>query len=174
LNLNERDYVMTVGDVNSQERGSGARFNDGKPAVELIPLRIISAFCIRDAAPANLCHALDELGQFQSGADHEHLYRVIGLLDPAWDECARVFDYGRYKYAAWNWAKGMDWSIPIACAARHLLRMIEGEQIDPESGLPHRGHVLCNIVMLLTFIETYPEGDDRPKAWLSRTGAADE
>jgi hypothetical protein len=161
--------MMTVGDVNSQERGSGARFNDGKPAVELIPLRIISAFCIRDAAPANLCHALDELGQFQSGADHEHLYRVIGLLDPAWDECARVFDYGRYKYAAWNWAKGMDWSIPIACAARHLLRMIAGEHTDPESGLPHRAHVLCNIVMLLTFIETYPEGDDRPKAWLSRS-----
>jgi hypothetical protein len=164
---------MPIGDVNSQERGSGARFNDGKPAVELIPLLLIGDFYYTKEKPA-LANALMALGAYQAGGNKDDLHALIRFVGPAWDECARVFDYGRAKYAAWNWAKGMDWSIPIACAARHLLRMIDGEEIDPESGLPHRGHVLCNIVMLITFIETYPEGDDRPKAWLSRAGAANE
>ena len=46
--------------------------------------------------------------------------------------------------------------------ARHIRAMLRGEYTDPESNLPHIGHVLCNIVMLLVYIETFPEGDDRP------------
>jgi hypothetical protein len=116
---------MSVGDVHSQARGSGARFNSGKAAMELIPLSALT-------------------------------------------DCARVFDYGRAKYAAWNWAKGMDWSIPYACAIRHLSAWFDGEDNDPESGQPHLGHVMCNLVMLSTFARTFPEGDDRPQAWLQQ------
>lgn len=64
----------------------------------------------------------------------------------------------------WNWAKGMAWSIPIACAARHLLAMMNGEVLDPESGFPHRGHAMANLIMLLTYQDTFPEGDDRAPA----------
>lgn len=108
---------MTVGDVNSDARGSGARFNDGKPDLALIPL--------------------------------------IGLED-----AARVFTYGSKKYAAWNWAKGMAWSVPVACMMRHLAAMQRGEEIDPESGLPHVGHIMCNALMLATYRHTFPDGND--------------
>ena len=111
---------MSIGDVNSTARGSGARYNDGKVALELIP----------------------------------------GL---ALEDCARVFDYGRKKYAAWNWAKGMQWMVVFACLLRHLYAWARGEDNDPESGLPHLGHAMCNLVMLTTFARTYREGDDRPK-----------
>jgi hypothetical protein len=40
--------------------------------------------------------------------------------------------------------------------------MIRGEDIDPESGEPHRGHVFCNVVMLLQYTKTYTEGNDLP------------
>ena len=67
----------------------------------------------------------------------------------------------------------MPWSVPLACAARHiLLGPMAGESIDSESGLSHRGHFLCNIVMLLTFVRTYPEGDDRPSKWLGSMDGA--
>jgi hypothetical protein len=158
---------MSVGDVQSAERGSGARYNNGKPPVDLIPVRLIGEQLARQDNPASL--PLIHLGEFQVGGGADSLYQVIEDLGPAWDECAAVFDYGRKKYAAWNWAKGMAWSIPIACATRHILfGLARGEVNDPESGLPHRGHVLCNVVMLLTYLETYPEGDDRPVQWLSR------
>ena len=114
---------MAIGDVHSEDRGSGARLNDGKVPLDLIPLS-------------------------------------------AMIECARVFDYGRNKYAAWNWAKGMDWSVPYGCLLRHMAAWFDGEDNDPESGLPHLGHAMCNLVMLSTFARTYREGDDRPARWL--------
>jgi len=57
--------------------------------------------------------------------------------------------------------KGMKWSVPIACALRHELAIRLGEENDPESGLPHRGHIACNLIMLMYYVENYPEGDDR-------------
>lgn len=115
---------MSIGDINSDKRGSGARFNSGKPPMELVPLSAL-------------------------------------------EDCARVFGYGREKYAAWNWAKGMDWSVAYGCLLRHLSAWFNGEDNDPESGLPHLGHAMCNLVMLSTFARTYPEGDDRPEQWLN-------
>lgn len=108
-----------IGDVNSDVKGSGARYNTGKPDLSLIPL--------------------------------------VTLEDEA-----RVWEYGKAKYAAWNWAKGMNWSVPYACALRHLSAWQQGEEIDPESGQSHLAHVMCNIRMLMLYSKTYKEGDDRP------------
>lgn len=161
-----------VGDVNSDAKGSGARYNTGKLPFELIPLHLVGASYNNfedqlEGEPLHASFALKDLGYFQAGGHIGHLYVAMHELGlSSWDDCARVFDYGRRKYSAHNWAKGMAWSIPIACAARHLLAIIRGETNDPESGLPHRGHVMCNLVMLLTYTETYKEGDDRPKAGL--------
>jgi hypothetical protein len=159
-----------VGDVNSNARGSGARYNTGKPPLELIPVWIIAARETRkfgdvladDGSKLEAQQVLQALGKWQRGTG------LIGdaidaLQGDAWTDCARVFDYGRRKYAAWNWAKGMAWSVPTACATRHLLAILRGEENDPESGLPHRGHVMCNLVMLAQYELTYREGDDRPK-----------
>lgn len=161
---------MSVGDVSSQERGSGARFNDGKPPMQLIPLRVLAdhwAYMEDTSMTGDLADVMAHLADFQEGGDSHCLLRAIASLGEPWAACAQVFDYGRRKYAEWNWAKGMPWSIPLACAARHLMAMRAGEVDDRESGLPHAGHVLCNIVMLYTFVSTYEEGDDRPSKWLS-------
>lgn len=159
-----------VGDINSTAKGSGARFNAGKPPMELIPLQLIAESLNRfdpkwSEAQRTAIWSLAALGAWQEEGDTKHLYTVLRNLglSEGWRECAQVFDYGKRKYAEWNWAKGMAWSIVMACAARHLMQIIDGEQDDSESGLPHRGHVFCNIVMLLTFIRTFPEGDDRPR-----------
>ena len=115
---------MSIGDINSQELGSGARYNDGKADFSLIPLCTL-------------------------------------------EEEARVWQYGKEKYAAWNWAKGMDWSIPFACLMRHMAAWQRGEECDPESGLPHLAHAACNLRMLTLYSRTYQQGDDRPVEWLN-------
>lgn len=165
----EPGWAGGVGDVNSTERGSGARYNTGKAPMHLIPVDLVgrSYSGCEDHSPdqQKASDALQCLGAWQRTGALGPLFDALALLglNEGWEECARVFDYGRKKYAEWNWAKGMKWSIPLACATRHLMAILRGEDTDPESGLPHRGHVFCNVVMLLTFIDTYPEGDDRPR-----------
>lgn len=116
---------MAVGDVKSKEKGSGARYNDGKVDFSLLPL----------------CTLEDEI---------------------------RVWELGAKKYAEWNWLKGMDWSIPFACAMRHMMAWQAGEDIDKESGLPHIAHAMCNLRMLTLYAKTYPEGDNRENNFLKQ------
>jgi hypothetical protein len=168
----EQFEPVAVGDLDSDEKGTGARRNGSKPAVELIPLLLIHKSLPSAVRGSGQARALRALGDFQERAASPILGLIYSDLgEGGWAECARVFDYGRNKYKAWNWAKGMPWSVPIGCAARHLLAMMgtpgfaavpgEPELVDPESKLPHRGHVFCNIVMLETYVQAYPEGDDR-------------
>lgn len=156
---------MSVGDVTSSARGSGARYNDGKPPLDLLPLRIFATALRRDdftdvqmAAHA----ALERLAAWQEGGDDSELYAALAALGNPFHSIARVLDYGRRKYAAWNWSKGMAWSIALACAARHLEWILLGQADDAESGLPHFGHAGCNVVFLIQYHRTFLEGDDRP------------
>jgi len=78
-------------------------------------------------------------------------------------EIAKVLEYGTKKYEEHNWRKGMKWSVPYACAMRHLLKFWEGEDVDSESGESHLGHVLCNILMLIEYSKICTNLDDRYK-----------
>lgn len=157
-----------LGDINSTQIGTGARYNAGKRPLQLIPLRIIARTYreqIKSGPAVNYINALDCLGQWQEGGELRDLYACMSYLGGAkevTEATAWVFDYGRKKYAEWNWAKGMPWSAAMACAARHIEDLILGEVNDHESNLPLIGHVGCNLVMLITYHRTYQQGDDRP------------
>ena len=151
-----------VGDVNSDERGSGARYNTGKPPMAYIPLRQqIIVWRGYTNFTAGMRRIMDELARFEQG--EVPMWNVVSLLskgdlvDSTW-----VWQYGAAKYAAFNWAKGMAWSIPLACISRHVQEMCRGRENDIESGCTHWGHVVCNILMLEHFEHFYQEGDDRP------------
>ena len=90
----------------------------------------------------------------------------IHLLEGA----VRVLEKGANKYSAWNWAKGMPWSTPYACAMRHLAAWHRGETNDSETNENHIDHAICNLIMLKPFAEAYQEGDDRPSAFFSGDG----
>jgi hypothetical protein len=87
---------------------------------------------------------------------------------------ARVFDHVTTRpvkpYPRWNWAKGMEWSVPYACILRHLAAWYRGEDNDPETGISHLGHVMCNLLMLTHYQDAFPEGDDRPKDYFKPGG----
>lgn len=76
---------------------------------------------------------------------------------------ARVFMGGKLKYAEWNWAKAMHWSICFDCLLRHLFKWWYcREELDNESGEHHLDHAIANLLMLRHFQTAYKEGDDRP------------
>lgn len=84
--------------------------------------------------------------------------KAVGMI-------ARVYNYGAQKYAAHNWRKGYDWSLSYDACRRHLDAFWEGENLDPESGLPHLAHAGFHILTMLTFLldKRYAAKDDRYK-----------
>lgn len=74
---------------------------------------------------------------------------------------ARVFENGAEKYARDNWKKGLPTTKLVDSMSRHLLAFFNGEDRDPESGLPHVHHVLWNALILAEMWESRPDCDDR-------------
>jgi hypothetical protein len=64
--------------------------------------------------------------------------------------------------------KGMRWSEVINSAQRHIMALYGGEEIDDDSGEHHGAHLICNAMMLLHFVEFYPEGNDLPIKWFTK------
>ena len=73
----------------------------------------------------------------------------------------RILEYGAKKYAPGNWLKGQPWLVPFDSMMRHMAAWQRGEELDPESGLPHLDHALTNLIFLSAFRDVYPEGDNR-------------
>lgn len=76
-------------------------------------------------------------------------------------ELGKVLAYGADKYAPGNWANGINHSRLIAACYRHLSAYNSGEDIDPESGLSHVSHAMCNLAFLVWHIEHRKDLDDR-------------
>lgn len=86
----------------------------------------------------------------------------VDLLDPlALEGLAKVLTFGAKKYAAHNWRSGFAWSRLIGAALRHLFAIMRGEDIDPESGLPHVDHLGCCWMFLSWHMKTNAGTDDR-------------
>lgn len=160
---------FNVGDINSAKAGSGARANAGKDRLDYIPIRFWCSLWEPDLIKSdlvNLSKLLTGLVAWQEGELEvsltEHMEAQCFLQQLDYEEACKVFDFGAEKYAAWNWAKGMAWSVPTGCILRHARSIIAGEYQDPESGYSHWGHIICNLIMLMWYEEAYPEGDDRP------------
>lgn len=64
---------------------------------------------------------------------------------------AKVLTFGAQKYDAHNWRGGIKYSRLIAAIHRHLAAINSGEDIDPESGLPHIDHLGCCWMFLSYF-----------------------
>ena len=79
------------------------------------------------------------------------------------EEVARVMQYGEGKYGKHNWRGGMKWSRLVGSICRHMLAFNSGEDLDPESKLPHLAHAAANIGFLLNYANEHKELDDRFK-----------
>lgn len=95
----------------------------------------------------------------------------MDLLSPiALAYVSQVLTYGAQKYAANNWRSGIAFSRILGACQRHLTAIAAGIDIDPETGLPHAAHLMCEVMFLLELRETHPECDDRYKYKSSQVG----
>jgi hypothetical protein len=61
-----------------------------------------------------------------------------------------VLTYGASRYGADNW-RHVEFAREryFDAALRHIYAWWDGEQLDPESGLPHLAHAICSLIFLL-------------------------
>ena len=88
----------------------------------------------------------------------------ICLLDRDFLEgTAQVMAFGAGKYSRNAWRRGIAHTRLLDAAMRHIIAIIDGEDIDPESGLPHRHHACASLNMYCGMTVIRPDLDDRWK-----------
>mgnify|MGYP000078234772 CR=1 FL=1 len=101
--------------------------------------------------------------QFEQGTKFDSGKPLLDLLDPyALEELAKVLTFGAGKYAPHNWRKGIAISRLTASLLRHIFAFMRGQNTDPETGLSHIAHAMCNCMFILWTMEYKPGFDDRP------------
>ncbi len=76
---------------------------------------------------------------------------------------AEVFAHGAAKYGKWNWRdKPVGLMAYVGAILRHTNAIRRGEDIDPESGLPHLAHIAATACILMDANECKSLIDNRP------------
>ena len=76
----------------------------------------------------------------------------LQLLPPeAMRASAVVLGLGASKYGEWNWrqTQGVETMTYVGAIRRHLDAVVDGEDLDPESGESHIAHIVASGMILL-------------------------
>lgn len=76
---------------------------------------------------------------------------------------AMVMKLGAHKYGPYNWRlNAVRRTVYLEAAWRHILSALDGEDADPESGMPHEAHAAACMAIVLDALVTGNLVDDRP------------
>jgi hypothetical protein len=156
--------IMAVGDINSKASGTAARANGKKSSMDLVPVSFwLNQWKASENMNIEIWDMLEALDAWQTGNDSYLLEWLGETQDIA--QAIPVLEFGAKKYKAWNWAKGMNYSVSLGSLLRHTQAILQDEMLDPESGQDHWSHILCNIMFLCYHTAHFPELDDRPPTY---------
>lgn len=85
----------------------------------------------------------------------------LAIIDPEFlSGMGRVLAFGEGKYDRMNWA-GLHVERLMSAHQRHIMAILAGEDLDPESGERHAHHAACCLMMVDWVIQNREEQDDR-------------
>lgn len=76
-------------------------------------------------------------------------------------EVAKTFTHGANKYGKFNYSKGMEFTRYLDAAQRHLNSVLQGEDLDIDSGCLHLANAIASLLMALDNQLTRSIIDDR-------------
>lgn len=95
------------------------------------------------------------MNQDQAKRDNKHKVDLTFLPSAACIEEARVWAFGALKYDRDNWKTLWgDSTVEVVMASllRHAFKILDGENVDKESGCLHAAHIRCNAAMLIEYL----------------------
>jgi hypothetical protein len=120
-----------------------------------------------DTAKAKLTPQLDKLLDQVVATKHDGGKPDWSILPfEALEETVRVLEFGAKKYARNNWREngGFKYNRVLTACLRHIFAFMRGEDKDPETGLSHLSHAMCNLIFLSYYLknpESFKNNDDR-------------
>jgi hypothetical protein len=100
--------------------------------------------------------------QHDAGVKHDQDKPALNLIPSEMlEQLGQVLSFGAKKYGKSNWKKGIEHSRLIAATMRHIAAYNRNEDTDPESGLSHLAHAVCNLSFLIWMKQHKPDLDDR-------------
>lgn len=120
-----------------------------------------------EETPVNEPAPIQQYGKSASGGMRESIGTKIDTgLVPYELICAAAagLNYGKQKYSARNFEKGMLMTSLLGSIERHNQAMKDGEDLDASSGLPHYVLLASSVAMLVHNIVNGIVEDDRPIA----------
>ena len=88
-------------------------------------------------------------------------WSLVDLM--CFEDMVRVLEAGAKKYSEDNWKKGLPMKAQCDSMMRHLIALMSGELNDPETGLPHIGHIQCNAMFMAHTMKNHPQLNNLPK-----------
>lgn len=133
------------------------RYNKGKLRYDLIPV-----------------NALGKVAEvYTKGAHKYSIYtdsnnNKIKGSDLPFNEVSKM-DISIVEDGSNNWRLGQNWMGVIASVKRHIALWESGQDFDddPAMGTLHLANATWGLLSLLEYYKIYPQGDDRPKPYLS-------
>ncbi len=106
--------------------------------------------------------AIQQVEKREGGTKYDGDKPIMAYLPPyAIGQMAQVMTFGAKKYGGFNYLGGISYTRLISAGLRHTFSYLRGENLDPESGLPHWAHALACFAMLGEMTHVHPELDDR-------------
>ena len=84
----------------------------------------------------------------------EHVKNVASVLQA-------VIDSGKYERNDWRKGDCPEWSRVMSSILRHLASFQEGDEMDPDTNLPHLWHASCQLMFLSYYVNHSLGEDDR-------------
>lgn len=149
-----KPYLKLIGELNQEEKNEIESkikkvFNQSNPGV---------IFSQQPVPKQETTAAENKAMRFNSGKLQWSLVHYKSL-----EPMVKVLMFGAKKYSADNWKKGLDNKQILESLQRHLAAIMDGEEYDRESGLPHIGHIMCN-AMFFSYFNTESETAEENKA----------
>lgn len=114
-------------------------------------LRGLDSLTPEDWDSLNKSSTSDGLVSAQTHMKQDHNKVDLALITPEMMlSLGSVLTFGKNKYSARGWEKGIEEDRLVSALLRHLTAYRSGEFNDPESGLSHLDHIFANAGFLVT------------------------